>query len=183
MLRFASLMVASLWTNVRLRAAGIGGGLVTCQGPPPIVVSGGRVTIGQRLALRGTQARVELGAAAGASLTIGDRVFINGGATLVAKRSITIGDGARIGDFVAILDSDYHPVDQVTPVRTAAVHIGVNVWLGRAAIVLPGVTIGDHAVIAAGSIVTADVPARVLVAGVPARPVRPLVAEDGWRRD
>jgi maltose O-acetyltransferase len=62
------------------------------------------------------------------------------------------------------------------------VHIGDNVWIGRSAIILPGVTIGDNAVVAAGAVVTKDVPDATLVAGNPARVVRTLVVDDGWRR-
>ncbi|WP_372642003.1 DapH/DapD/GlmU-related protein [Hyphomicrobium sp.] len=67
--------------------------------------------------------------------------------------------------------------------RVAPVRLGVNVWVGRSAILLPGVTIGDHAVIAAGSIVTSDIPARTVAAGAPARPIRSLEVPDGWRRE
>jgi len=68
-------------------------------------------------------------------------------------------------------------------VRTAPVTIGRNVWIGRGAVLLPGVTIGDHAVVAAGAIVTKDVPAAAVVAGNPARVVRDLgVIDDDWRR-
>jgi maltose O-acetyltransferase len=56
------------------------------------------------------------------------------------------------------------------------------VWIGRSAIILPGVTIGDNAVVAAGAVVTKDVPDATLVAGNPARVVRTLVVDDGWRR-
>lgn len=118
----------------------------------------------------------------GGSLTIGERVFVNQGATIVAHVSISIGDDCRIGDYVGIYDTDYHPVEQGAEVRRAPVVIGRNVWLGRGAIVLPGVTIGDHAVVGAGSVITSDVPARTLVAGNPAKPIRELSAEDGWRR-
>jgi acetyltransferase-like isoleucine patch superfamily enzyme len=118
----------------------------------------------------------------GGSLTIGERVFVNQGATIVAYVSISIGDDCRIGDYVGIYDTDHHPVEQGAEVRQAPVVIGRNVWLGRGAIVLPGVTIGDHAVVGAGSVITSDVPARTLVAGNPARVVRELSAEDGWRR-
>jgi acetyltransferase-like isoleucine patch superfamily enzyme len=62
------------------------------------------------------------------------------------------------------------------------VHIGDNVWIGRSAIILPGVTIGDNAVVAAGAVVTKDVEEATLVAGNPARVVRTLVVDDGWRR-
>jgi acetyltransferase-like isoleucine patch superfamily enzyme len=60
--------------------------------------------------------------------------------------------------------------------------LGDNVWIGRAAIVLPGVTIGDHSMVAAGSVVTKDVPPRVVVAGNPAKVVREITASDEWRR-
>jgi acetyltransferase-like isoleucine patch superfamily enzyme len=64
----------------------------------------------------------------------------------------------------------------------APVRIRRNVWIGRNAIVLPGVTIGDHAVVAAGSVVLRDVPARALVAGSPATVRRELRAGDDWVR-
>ena len=65
---------------------------------------------------------------------------------------------------------------------TKPIHIGSNVWLGSGAMVMPGVTIGDHAVVGASSIVTHDVPPRCFVAGVPATVVRELKASDDWRR-
>jgi acetyltransferase-like isoleucine patch superfamily enzyme len=156
-------------------------GLVTCDGQLPVLHSGGRVRIG-RLALRGTTAPVELGASPGGELAIGERVFVNQGATLVASLSISVGDDARIGDYVAIYDSDHHPVEQGAEVQRAPVRIGRNAWIARGAIVLPGVTVGDHAVVAAGAVVSSDVPPRALVAGNPARVLRALEAEDGWRR-
>jgi acetyltransferase-like isoleucine patch superfamily enzyme len=163
------------------RRSGVRGGLVTCEGRLPVVHAGGRVRVG-RVALRGATAPVEIGAESGGELTVGERVFINQGATVVASLSISIGDDARIGDHVAIYDTDHHPVEQDAPVRRAPVRIGRNVWLARGAIVLPGVTIGDHSVVAAGAVVTDDVPDRALVAGNPARVIRTLAAADDWRR-
>src|SRR5258707_13921759 len=104
-------------------------------------------------------------------------------ATTVASDSIEIGDDCLIGALVAIFDSDYHAMEPWRPTRTAPVRLGVNVWVGRSATILPGVTIGHHAVIAAGSIVTGDIPARTVAAGAPARPIRTLDIPDGWRRD
>src|SRR5262249_32645799 len=126
---------------------------------------------------------VEVGAGKDGSLVLGERVFINTGATVVASHSIVVGDDCLIGDLVAIFDTNHHPMQPSRPTRRAPVRLGNNVWIGRAAIILPGVTIGDHAVIAAGSVVTDDVPARTLVAGVPARPIRTLDIPDGWRRE
>src|SRR5690242_21082678 len=82
----------------RLRLAGASCGVVTCAGRPPRVVRGGRIAIGERLALRGVPLPVELGAVRGASLRIGDSVFVNGGATLVAHVGITIGSDVHVGD-------------------------------------------------------------------------------------
>ena len=164
-----------------LRAKGLRAGLVTCEGRLPVVYGGGEARIG-RLALRGMTARVELGALPGGRLVVGDRVFVNQGASLVAHLSITIGDDVRVGDHVGIYDTDHHPVEQGRDARRAPVMIGRNVWLARGALVLPGVTIGDHAVVAAGAVVTEDVPPRTLVAGNPAHAIRELRADEGWRR-
>ncbi len=167
---------------LRLRLAGVSmSSAVTCEGRLPVVHGDGRCHLG-RVALRAATTPVELGATDGGTLRIGDRVFINQGATIVASLQITIGPDCRIGDYVAVYDTDHHPVEQHAEVRRAAVTIGRNVWLSRGAIVLPGVTIGDHAVVAAGSIVTSDVAARTLVAGNPARELRRLSADDDWRR-
>jgi acetyltransferase-like isoleucine patch superfamily enzyme len=125
---------------------------------------------------------VEIGAVAGGKLTIGDRVFINWGTTVVSHKEISIGDDCKIGELSAIFDTDHHEVEPGVDVTTATVSIGNNVWIGRNSIVLPGVHIGDNAVIAAGSIVNADVETNTLVAGAPARLIRRLNHEPGWRR-
>jgi len=166
---------------LRLRRHGVRAGLVTCEGRLPVVHGGGTCRLG-RVALRGFVAPVEIGALAGAELSIGDRTFINQGSSIVASVSITIGPDVRIGDFVGIYDSAHHPLEEGAEAQRAPVAIGANAWIARGAIVLPGVTIGRHAVVAAGSVVTDDVPDRTLVAGTPARFVRALAASDGWRR-
>jgi acetyltransferase-like isoleucine patch superfamily enzyme len=180
-MRRLRLAVQSARCVARLRRHGIAALLVTCEGRLPVVHGGGRCTLG-RVALRAVAAPVEIGAERGGRLVVGDRTFINQGATIVASHSIEIGRDVRIGDHVAVYDSDHHPVEEGAEVRRAPVVIGDNVWLARGVVVLPGVTIGEHAVVAAGSVVTADVPGRTLVAGNPARHVRELRAQDAWRR-
>lgn len=83
---------------------------------------------------------------------------------------ITIGDGALIGHnaVLATLNHDFSP-ERRTSMHPAPVVIGKNVWLGASVTVVPGVTIGDNAVIAAGAVVTKDVPAGTIAAGVPAK--------------
>lgn len=176
------LIARSAMATAVLRARGVRCGVVTCDGRLPALVTGGEVRLGDRLAFRNRVARSEIGAVAGARLAIGDRGFVNQGAVIVASTSITIGDDVRIGDHAAIYDSDHHALEEGAPVTTAPVRIGANVWIARAAIVLPGVTVGDHSVVAAGAVVTRSVPERSLVAGNPARVVRALAASEGWRR-
>ncbi|SHN60653.1 acyltransferase [Bradyrhizobium erythrophlei] len=173
---------SSLWATAAFRWAGARGAIVIVEGRHPVLYTDGSIKCG-RLFLRCKTIAIELGAAKNGSLVVGERVFINTGATIVATHSIELGDHCLIGDLVAIFDSDYHSMEPSRPIRTAPVRLGVNVWVGRSATILPGVTIGDHAVIAAGSMVTDDVPARTLMAGVPARPIRTLDIPDGWRRE
>jgi acetyltransferase-like isoleucine patch superfamily enzyme len=147
-----------------------------------VICARGAVHLGSDFAVRGRVARAELGALPGARLSIGDRAFVNQGASLVAELSIEIGDDLRMGDFAAIYDSNYHPVEEGDDPSPLPVSIGDNVWLGRGAVVLPGTHLGDHVVVAALSVVSGEVPDRTLVAGAPARPVRTLRASPGWRR-
>ena len=172
---------SSIWVTAAFRWAGARSAIVTVEGRHPVLVTGGSIKCG-RLFLRCKTIPVEVGAGKNGSLVLGERVFMNTGATVVANHSILVGDDCLIGDLVAIFDTDHHPMEPSRPTRFAPVRLGSNVWVGRSAIILPGVTIGDHAVIAAGSIVTGDVPARTLMAGVPARPIRTLDIPDGWRR-
>jgi acetyltransferase-like isoleucine patch superfamily enzyme len=111
----------------------------------------------------------------GKNITLGKGIFINSGCKLQDQGGVVIGDQCLVGhnaviatlnhDLVASRRADMHP---------APVVVGRNVWIGSNVTVLPGVTIGDNAVVAAGSVVTKDVPADTLVVGTPARVVRSL---------
>jgi acetyltransferase-like isoleucine patch superfamily enzyme len=170
--------VCSAWFRVH----GIQCSLVACDGRLPVLYRGGTVTIGRKFAIRSRLARCEIGSAPNAHLQIGDRVFINQGTTIVAAQYIQIGDDTRIGDFSAIYDSNYHRVDPDHPVQSAPVVIGANVWLGRGVVILPGSTVGDHTVVAAGSIVRGNLPPCVLATGNPAQVVKKLHIPPGWCR-
>ncbi|MCX6548297.1 MAG: acyltransferase [Acidobacteria bacterium] len=107
-------------------------------------------------------------------LTLGSDVSINAGARLDGgRKGITIGDGTRIASGAALYAFDHGLApdrairDQ--PVRSRGITLGQDVWIGANAGVTDGVTIGDHAVVAMGAVVTRDVPAWTIVAGVPAQ--------------
>jgi acetyltransferase-like isoleucine patch superfamily enzyme len=166
-----------------MRLRGVATELVRCDGQLPVLYTGGQISVAGGLSVRGRVSRAEFGAHRGGLLALGQGVYINQGASIVASQEIRIGDRTRIGDHAAIHDSDYHAVDAASPRRIAPVHIGSDVWIGRGAIIMPGVSIGSGAVIAAGAVVTRDIPPAVLAAGVPARVVRELDLPAGWRRD
>ena len=93
----------------------------------------------------------------------------------VSLDDITIGDGTFIGPNVNLITTGHglDPSDRRTTISRPIV-LGRNVWIGAAAIVLPGITIGDNSVIGAGAVVTHDVPAGAVAAGNPARVIRML---------
>jgi acetyltransferase-like isoleucine patch superfamily enzyme len=111
----------------------------------------------------------------GKNLSIGKRVFINSGCRFQDQSDITIGDDCLIGHnaVIATLQHDIAP-SRRGDVIPAPVVIGRNVWLGANVTVLPGVSIGDDAVIGAGSIVTKNIPAGCIAVGSPARVVRTI---------
>jgi acetyltransferase-like isoleucine patch superfamily enzyme len=104
---------------------------------------------------------------------IGNGTYLNRNTEIVAARSVTIGRDCKIARDVIIMDTDQHELPD-SGMIAKPVRIGDQVWIGSRAIVLKGVTIGPGAVVAAGSVVTKDVPARAVVAGVPARIVRTM---------
>lgn len=104
-----------------------------------------------------------------AELTIGKNSYLNRDSKLYCFHSISIGDFCAISENVIIRDSDGHIYPGSAGKDTAApIVIGNHVWIGMGVMVLKGVTIGDNAVIAAGSVVIRDVPPNCMVAGNPA---------------
>ncbi|MCC9173827.1 DapH/DapD/GlmU-related protein [Arthrobacter sp. zg-Y179] len=111
----------------------------------------------------------------GRNISLGKRVFINAGCRFQDQGGIRIGDDCLIGHnaVLATLNHDLSPARRAD-MHPAPVALGRNVWLGSNVTVLPGVTIGDDSVVAAGAVVTKDVPARSLAVGSPARVIRSL---------
>ncbi len=119
---------------------------------------------------------------------IGDLVYIGDEVIISARSKVEIGDGALLAHRAQVFDNDTHPTDaaerqahyrsilKLGPRRdfaipSAPVRIGARAWIGFGAAVMKGVTVGDEAIVAAGSVVTRNVAPGSTVAGVPARPV------------
>lgn len=114
----------------------------------------------------------------GKNITIGKDVFINSGCHFQDQGGIRIGDGALIGHNV-VLATINHALDPEENRKNhyAPITIGTHVWIGSNATILPGVTLGDWAVVAAGAVVTQDAPPRTVVGGVPAKVLKVIPEE------
>lgn len=114
----------------------------------------------------------------GKNITIGKDVFINSGCHFQDQGGIQIGDGALIGHNVvlATINHDLNP-EENRKNHYAPITIGAHVWIGSNATILPGVTLGDWAVVAAGAVVTQDVLPRTVVGGVPAKVLKVIPEE------
>ena len=106
----------------------------------------------------------------GKNIHIGKHVFINMGCKFQDQGGIYIGDGTLIGHNVVLATLNHaKPPRKRADMLPSPIRIGRNVWIGANAAVLPGVTIGDGAIVAAGAVVTRDVPENAIAGGVPAR--------------
>ena len=111
----------------------------------------------------------------GRNLTIGKNVFINSGCCFQDQGGVVLGDHVLVGHQVvfATLNHDLDPARRAG-MQPAPIVVGDNVWIGAHATILAGVTIGENAVVAAGAVVTRDVPANTIVGGVPARVLKTI---------
>lgn len=142
----------------------------------PIIRNEGVLIIGDRFRATSWPAPIDLWSFPTGRIAIGDDVFMNAGAGIGSTVSVTIGNGCLIGVDVMIMDCDFHdPVTKTPTIEGAPIVIEDRVWLGNRSMVLKGVRIGHDSVVAAGAVVTRDVPPWTVVAGVPARPVRSLL--------
>lgn len=118
----------------------------------------------------------------GQQLSVGDNVFLNAGTFIDSKGGVTIGDAVGIGEFVRIFTHTHSESDHAE--RTyAPVTIGDHAKIYTGAMIFPGVSIGEQAIVAGGAVVTGDVPPNTVVAGIPAKPLRPRKNEGRHREE
>lgn len=143
----------------------------------PLIHAAGKIVIADRCRFVATMGGLELGTGPNGKLEIGENTFINYGTSISAMQHVKIGRDCNIGTYCMVMDNDFHrlePERRHELPESEPIIIGDNVWLGGRVIVLKGVTIGNGSVIAAGSIVTKDIPPRSVAVGSPAKVVRQL---------
>ncbi len=165
-------VIQIMFTGVYLRNANTGK-MVICRQRPSLLIEG-KLIIGDYVRIWSSIQRTRLSVFKGAELSIGSGTYING-ARITAKKHVSIGKNCTIAPEVLIMDSDFHDLmDQTKEGLCADIVIENNVWVATRAIIMKGVTIGEHAVVAAGAVVTKDVPAYTIVGGNPARVIKEL---------
>jgi acetyltransferase-like isoleucine patch superfamily enzyme len=150
----------------------VGSGLTILCGwrAMPIFSVRGKIIAGHDLVIYSSIVPCAIECLYGASINIGDNVSFGEGVSISAKSKVAFGDDALIGTRVLLMDHDGHGIDGEEE-KIAPINIGKHVWIGDRAIILKGVTIGDNAIIGAGSVVTKDVPSNTIAAGNPARKI------------
>ena len=117
---------------------------------------------------------------------IGEKTVIGQECTISAYQRVRIGEQCVIADRSMFIDFDHGVVEVERPIReqgiyTREVEVGSNVWVGYGACILRGVSVGDNSIIGTNSVVTKDVPANAVVAGIPARIIRMREAPEQLR--
>ena len=132
---------------------------------------------------RGTKIRCHEG-----EVSIGEKTVMGEECTISAYQHVSIGAQCIVADRVMLIDFDHNVAEIERPIRVQGIYkrdvrVGNNVWIGYGAQILRGVTVGDNAIIGASAVVSKDVPANAVVAGVPARVIRMREAPRGLRWD
>ncbi len=160
----------------------------TIMCPWYVSFSGPNIRIGKCATIIGEPAaRVKLGVWGREEHTgrieVGDYVLISPGTRISASDEIVIGNSVMMANGVYITDSDWHGIYDRTErdPNPAPVHIKDNAWLGDHSLILKGVTVGENSIVAAQAVVSKDVPDNVIVAGNPARVVKELDPEKGFK--
>jgi len=141
----------------------------------PHIRNRGRITIGSGVRLNSHWAPIELATGPRGTIEIADGVYINYGTLISAESRVRIGSDVMIGNYGIIADTSVPgtgEADGVPPLDARDVEIGDGAWLAARVTVLPGARIGAGAVIAAGSVVAGDIPAKAVAGGIPARVLR-----------
>lgn len=160
--------LARLWTPIYRRAFGhFGRHSVVIA---PLMLQGvNRISIGRDVLIRDGGWLAAEGD--DADLRIGDETYIGHGCHLHSIDPVTLGKGCVLADNVMVSSTDHDRVQRHLVHGVGPVVVGDDVFIGQNAVILGGVRIGDGATVAAGAVVVRDVPARTVVAGVPARPI------------
>lgn len=143
------------------------GNLLRCEKGIRIMKRNGKITVGNKVLLH----RYVKLSAYGGTIEIGNNSYVGDRTEIHSGQLVKIGNNVNIAWDCNILDRDYHAFEADSEVKKPVI-IEDNVWIGARSMVLKGVTIGSGAVVAAGSVVTKDVPAKCLVAGNPAKVIR-----------
>jgi acetyltransferase-like isoleucine patch superfamily enzyme len=116
----------------------------------------------------------------GKHIQLGKNVFINHACTFLDLGGISIEDDVQIGPKVNLI-TENHPVDPAKRklLNLKSILVKRNVWIGAGATILPGVTIGENSIVAAGAVVNKDVPANTIVGGIPAKVIKSIASVDG----
>lgn len=155
--------LAGLWFSRKFTNHGIL--VVTETRPfPKVINNGGTITAENCQFYSGVRIEIRNNG----NLFIGNGTYINRNTLIVVEEDVSIGRDCKIAWDVIIMDSDLHPLNSET-VKHDPVTIEDNVWIGCRSIILKGITIGKGAIIAAGSVVTKDVPPYTIYGGSPAR--------------
>jgi acetyltransferase-like isoleucine patch superfamily enzyme len=130
---------------------------------------------------RGTKIRCHEG-----EVRIGAKTVLGEDCTISAYQHVSIGEQCIVADRVMLIDFDHNVAEVERPIRVQGIYkrnvrVGNNVWIGYGAQILRGVTVGDNSIIGASAVVSRDVPANAVVAGVPARVIRMRESPRGLR--
>lgn len=162
-----------LLAKIYLRKCDSIGKMVSVNGKP-IVGNQGEMFLGDEVTVWSNIERAKLYTGKKGKLIVGRNTRLNG-VHIDASMLIQIGSNVRIGPYTVILDSDFHDVkDHFSEGEARPVIIEDNVWIATRATLLKGIRVGEGSIIAAGSVVTKDVPPNTIVGGVPAKVIRKI---------